>query len=92
MATVESHREEHTELEELVGLTVHYQKHKPGSNLNVESVPESPFRIESITRFGKRVVINDGEIVMEDVPTVMMRGGRVAFLLHSGEELYFFVE
>ncbi|MET3291366.1 UNVERIFIED_CONTAM: hypothetical protein ABID98_003936 [Brevibacillus sp. OAP136] len=91
MATVKSRQEEYTEMEALVGLAVHYQKHKPGVNLNVERLPRDVFRIESVHRFGKRVVINDGIIVMEDVPAVIMRGGRAAFLLPTGEELYFFV-
>lgn len=92
MATVMSRQEEYTEMEMLVGLTIRYQKHKPGSNLNVESLPKQAFQIETIHRFGKRVVVNDGFIVMEDVPSVMIRGGRAAFLLPTGEELYFFVE
>lgn len=92
MATVKSRQEEYTEMEMLVGLTVRYQKHKPGNNLNVERLPKESFRIEKIHRFGNRVVVNDGIIVMEDVPAVIMRGSRAAFLLPTGEEIYFFVE
>lgn len=92
MATVESHQVECTAVEMLVGLKVCYQKHKPGTNLILERLPKEAFRIDSVNRFGTRIVVNDGAVIMEGVPTVMMRKRRVAFLLPSGEELYFTVE
>jgi hypothetical protein len=55
-------------------------------------MPQGTFRIESVNRFGERIVLNDGIVVMESAPTVIERGGRIALLLATGEELYFFVE
>jgi len=92
MATVEAHQQCSVFMEQLLGRTVRYQKHKPGSNLSVERLPEGKFQIESVHRFGNRVVLNDGVIVMENAPTVMERGGRIALLFATGEELYFVAE
>lgn len=92
MATVEAHQDFSTAVEELLGRIVRYQKHKPGKHLSMERVPQTFFQIESVNRFGNRVILNDGMIVMEGAPTVMERGGRIALLLATGEELYFFVE
>jgi hypothetical protein len=92
MATVEAHRNFSTGVELLLGRIVRYQKHKPGKHLSLERMPRDGFRIESVNRFGNRVVINDGIVVMEGAPTVMERGGRLALLLATGEELYFTVE
>jgi hypothetical protein len=55
-------------------------------------MPQGVFQIESVHRFGSRVVLNDGAVTMESAPTVMERGGRIALLLATGEELYFFAE
>ncbi len=93
MATVGTHQEQSTGVEVLLGQKVSYQKHKPGANLSVERLDrEEVIQIDSVNRFGNRIVVNDGAIVMEDVPAVMMRGGRVAFLLPTGEELYLTME
>ncbi len=90
MATVEAHQEADTFVEQLLGKRVKYQKHRPGRNLLLKKVPEDVFQIETIHQFGKRIIINDGEIVMEIAPTVMKRRGRIALLLPTGEELYFY--
>ncbi|RNB77796.1 hypothetical protein EDM59_30470 [Brevibacillus nitrificans] len=93
MATVEAHQPRSAaKVEQLLGRTVRYQKHKPGRHLSVERLPKESFQIEAIHRFGSRVVLNDGLIVMEDAPTVMERRGRIGLLLTTGEELYFTVE
>lgn len=92
MATVEAHQELSTNVEMLLGRKVCYQKHKPGRNLSVERMPKGFFRIESIAQFGNRFILNDGAIVMENAPTVIERGGRVALLLTTGEELFFYTE
>lgn len=92
MATVEAHRNFTIGVEQLLGRLVRYQKHKPGMHLSLERMPQERFRIESVNRFGNRVVINDGVVVMEGAPTVMERQGRLALLLATGEELYFIVE
>ena len=92
MATVEAHQLYSVPVEQLLGRTVRYQKHKPGRHLSVERLPRESFQIETVHRFGSRVVLNDGAIVMEDAPTVMERGGRIAFLLATGEELYLLTE
>lgn len=92
MATVEAHQVCSASVEQLLGRRVRYQKHKPGRYLSVERVPQEVFQIKSVNRFGSRVVLNDGAIVMENAPTVMERGGRIALLLTTGEELYFTVE
>jgi hypothetical protein len=92
MATVEAHQHRSATVEQLLGRRVRYQKHKPGRYLSLERVPQGTFQIETVHRFGSRVVLNDGVIVMEDAPTVMERGGRIALLLATGEELYFTTE
>lgn len=93
MATsVEAHQTSTTLVQVLLERRVRYQKHKPGRNLSLERVPEGFFQIDSIHQFGNRIVINDGIIVMEVAPTVMMRRGRIALLLPTGEELYFIIE
>ncbi|HZG16172.1 MAG TPA: hypothetical protein VE710_14305 [Candidatus Bathyarchaeia archaeon] len=92
MATVEAHQEPATFVEQLLGKRVRYQKHKPGKNLLMERVPKGVFQIEKIHQFGDRIILNDGDIVMEIAPTVMERGGRMALLLPTGEELYFYTE
>jgi len=92
MATVEAHQEVPTTVDVLLGRNVRYQKHKPGRALSVEGVPEGVFQIESLHRFGHRIVINGGMIVMETAPTVVERRGRIALLLPTGEELYFYAE
>ncbi|MFY0545776.1 hypothetical protein [Brevibacillus sp. H7] len=92
MATVEAHQEFSTTVEQLLGRVVRYQKHKPGRHLSLERVPQGYFQIESVHRFGSRIILNDGTIVLESAPTVMERGRRIALLLTTGEELYFFVE
>ncbi|GED61255.1 hypothetical protein ABE237_22645 [Brevibacillus formosus] len=92
MATVEAHQKCSASVEQLLGRQVRYQKHKPGRHLSVERVPQGAFQIESVHRFGDRVVLNDGLIVMENAPTVMERGGRIALLFATGEELYFVTE
>lgn len=92
MATVEAHQLCSASVEQLLGKRVSYQKHKPGRHLSVERMPQGVFQIETVHRFGDRVVINDGVIVMENAPAVMERGGRMALLLTTGEELYFIVE
>jgi hypothetical protein len=92
MATVEAHHDCSTGVEQLLGRQVRYQKHKPGRHLSLDRVPQEVFQIKSVNRFGSRVVLNDGAIVMENAPTVMERGGRIALLLTTGEELYFIVE
>ncbi|QRG67842.1 hypothetical protein [Brevibacillus choshinensis] len=92
MATVEAHQHCSATVEQLLGRRVRYQKHKPGRHLSVERLPKDVFQIESVHRFGSRVILNDGVIVMEDAPTVIERGGRIALLLATGEELYFVKE
>ena len=93
MATVEAHQPRSAaKVEQLLGRTVRYQKHKPGRHLSVERLPKESFQIETIHRFGSRVVLNDGIIVMENAPTVMERGGRIALLFATGEELYLMAE
>jgi len=92
MATVEAHQEPATFVEQLLGKRVSYQKHKPGKNLLLKRVPKGVFQIEKIHQFGDRIILNDGDIVMEIAPTVMERGGRLALLLPTGEELYFYTE
>ena len=92
MATVEAHQVCSASVEQLLGRRVRYQKHKPGRHLSVERMPRENFRIDTVNRFGSRVVLNDGAIVMESAPTVMERKGRIALLLATGEELYFTVE
>ncbi|UFJ40586.1 hypothetical protein LOK74_21620 [Brevibacillus humidisoli] len=88
--TVEAHHASTMTVEALLGRRVRYQKHKPGKSLSVERVPAGFFQIESIHRFGNRIVVNDGMIVMETAPTVMERRGRIALLFPTGEELYFY--
>jgi hypothetical protein len=92
MATVEAHQDCFTTVEQLLGRRVRYQKHKPGRHLSLERMPQGQFQIETAHRFGTRIILNDGLIVMEGAPTVMERGGRIALLLETGEELYFFAE
>lgn len=92
MATVEAHQEPATFVEQLLGKRVKYQKHKPGKNLLLKRVPQDGFRIETIHQFGSRIIINDGDIVLEIAPTVMERRGRIALLLPTGEEIYFYQE
>ncbi|MEJ8547129.1 hypothetical protein [Brevibacillus borstelensis] len=92
MATVEAHQDRSTGVEVLLGRLVRYQKHKPGRHLSVDRMPKGTFRIESVNRFGERIILNDGIVVMEAAPTVIERGGRIALLLATGEELYFTVE
>lgn len=92
MATVEAHQDFSTNVEVLLGCRVSYQKHKPGKHLSVERLPKGVFLIDSIHQFGKRIIVNDGSIVMEIAPTVIQRGGRIALLLPTGEELYLLVE
>jgi hypothetical protein len=92
LATVEAHQDRSTGVDVLLGRRVRYQKHKPGRHLSVDRMPQGTFRIESVNRFGERIVLNDGIVVMESAPTVIERGGRIALLLATGEELYFFVE
>ncbi len=91
MATVNAHQSRTTRVEELLGRTVCYQKHKPGKHLSLERMPEGDFQIESVRQFGDCLIVNDGVIVMEGAPTVMLRRGRLALLLSTGEELYFHV-
>ena len=91
MATVEAHQVLSTSVECLLGKEVRYQKHKPGTNLLVKRVPNEFFQISTIRQFGNRTIINDGDIVLEGAPTVMLRKGRIAILLATGEELYFLV-
>lgn len=92
MATVEAHHDTSTFVEQLLGRRVRYQKHKPGSNLLLKRMPKEAFQIETIHQFGNRIIMNDGDIVMEIAPTVMERRGRMALLLETGEELYFYIE
>lgn len=92
MATVEAHQDCSANVELLLGRRVRYQKHKPGRHLSLDRMPQGVFQIESVYRFGSRVVLNDGAVTMESAPTVMERGGRIALLLATGEELYFFAE
>ncbi|EST51705.1 hypothetical protein T458_25295 [Brevibacillus panacihumi W25] len=93
MATVEAHHDVcSTDVEQLLGRRVRYQKHKPGRYLSLERIPLVAFQIDTVNRFGSRVVLNDGAVVMESAPTVMERAGRIALLLATGEELYFTVE
>lgn len=92
MATVEAHQQCSTSVEQLLGRQVRYQKHKPGRYLSMERFPQGAFQIETVHRFGDRVILNDGLIVMENAPTVMERGGRIALLFATGEELYFLAE
>ncbi|MFD2369652.1 hypothetical protein ACFSO0_06710 [Brevibacillus sp. GCM10020057] len=93
MATVEAHQDcSATTAEQLLGRRVRYQKHKPGRHLSVERLPKESVQIETVHRFGCRIVFNDGMIVMENAPTVMERGGRIALLLATGEELYLLTE
>jgi hypothetical protein len=92
MATVEAHHVCSAGVEQLLGRRVCYQKHKPGRYLSVERVPQGVFQIDSVNRFGSRVVLNDGVVVMENAPTVIERKGRIALLLATGEELFFTVE
>jgi len=93
MATVEAHHDcSAAKVEQLLGRKVRYQKHKPGRHLSVERLPRECIQIETVHRFGCRVVFNDGMIVMENAPTVMERGGRIALLLSTGEELYLMAE
>lgn len=93
MATIEAHRTSTTMLVQvLLDRRIRYHKHKPGINLSLERMPEDFFQVVSIHQFGDRIVINDGIVVMEVAPAVFMRRGRVALLLPTGEELYFFVE
>ncbi|WP_126424722.1 hypothetical protein [Brevibacillus marinus] len=86
--TVEAHHATTMTVEQLLGRLVRYQKHKPGAYLSLERMPAGFFQIESVHRFGNRIVVNDGMIVMETDPTVMERGGRIALLFPTGEELY----
>ncbi|MGZ0051297.1 hypothetical protein [Brevibacillus gelatini] len=88
MATVEAHHQRSASVEQLLGRHVRYQKHKPGRHLLLKRLPLGSFQIETVHRFGERVVLNDGLIVMENAPTVMERGGRIALLFATGEELY----
>ncbi|GEB35339.1 MULTISPECIES: hypothetical protein [Brevibacillus] len=88
MATVEAHHKCSASVEQLLGRQVRYQKHKPGRHLSLERLSLGSFRIETVHRFGDRVVLNDGLIVMENAPAVMERGGRIALLFATGEELY----
>jgi hypothetical protein len=92
MATVEAHQDCSAAVERLLGRRVRYQKHKPGRHLSLERMPQGVFQIETVHRFGTRIIVNDGAIVMEGAPTVMERRGRIALLLETGEELYFFAE
>ncbi len=92
MATVEAHQAQSATVEMLLGSMVCYQKHKPGRNLSLDRLPNGYFQITSIHQFGNRIIFNDGVIVMEGDPTVMCRKGRLALLLPTGEELYFFVQ
>lgn len=92
MATVEAHQDLSTDVEMLLGRKVCYQKHKPGKHLSVEMMPKGFFQIESIAHFGSRIVVNDGVIVMENAPAVIERRGRIALLLHTGEELFLYTE
>lgn len=92
MATVEAHQDLSTNVEMLLGRKLIYQKHKPGKNLSLERMPKTAFRIDSIHQFGSRIILNDGVIVMENAPTVIERKGRIALLLPTGEELYFYSE
>lgn len=86
--TVEAHHATTMKVEQLLGRHVRYQKHKPGRSLSLERMPAGFFQIESVHRFGNRIVVNDGMIVMENDPTVMERRGRIALLFPTGEELY----
>ena len=90
--TIEAHQTSTTLVQVLLERRVRYQKHKPGNNLSVERMPEGVFQIDSIHQFRERIIINDGIIVMEVAPAVMMRRGRIALLLPTGEELYFVIE
>jgi hypothetical protein len=92
MATVEAHQDCPANVGQLLGRRVRYQKHKPGRHLSLERMPQGVFQIESVYRFGTRIIVNDGAIVMESAPTVMERAGRIALLLATGEELYFYAE
>ncbi|MFM1655037.1 hypothetical protein ACI7RC_23525 [Brevibacillus sp. B_LB10_24] len=92
MATMEAHQVHSTAVEMLLGRQVRYQKHKPGKSLLLKGIPEGFFQIDSISRFGDRIVMNDGAIVMESAPTVIQRKGRIVLFLPTGEELYFFTE
>ncbi|GAA4721503.1 hypothetical protein [Brevibacillus fulvus] len=92
MATVEAHQEVPTSMGLLLGKRLIYQKHKPGKCLSVERLPREAFQIESIRQFGSRIIINDGMLVLESIPTVTERKGRIALLLPTGEELYFYVD
>jgi hypothetical protein len=92
MATIEAHQEQSTHVEVLLDRRVRYQKHKPGAHLSLERMPQGVFRIDSINQFGSRISINGGAIVLEAAPTVVERRGRIALLLPTGEELYFYAE
>ncbi|MCG7319069.1 MULTISPECIES: hypothetical protein [Brevibacillus] len=92
MATVIAHTTQALTLETIIGLQVRYQKHRPGAFLSVEEMPKGAFPIESVHQFGKHMVINDGLIMMESAPTVIIRNGRIAFLLPTGEELYLLIQ
>jgi hypothetical protein len=92
VATVEAHQEQTTSVQVLLDRMVRYQKHKPGAHLSLERMPKEVFRIESIHQFGSRIIINGGAIALESAPAVVERGGRIALLLPTGEELYFYAE
>lgn len=92
MATVEAHQDVSTFSQMLLGKRVRYQKHKPGNSLLLKRIPRDAFQIESVYQFGECMIINDGVIVMEYAPAVVERRGRLALLLPTGEEIYFFVE
>lgn len=90
MATVNAHQVLPTPVERLLGRMVCYQKHKPGKHLSVERLPQGFFQITAVHRFGDSIIMNDGLIVMEAAPAVVERKGRIALLLPTGEELYFY--
>lgn len=91
MATVEAHHVQAISLELLLDRMVCYQKHKPGNHLFLDRMPDGFFKITTVRRFGDRTILNDGVIVLVGVPTVVIRGGRAALLLPTGEELFFSV-
>ncbi|QDX92011.1 hypothetical protein EEL32_16120 [Brevibacillus laterosporus] len=92
MATVIAHTTHALTVDMLIGHQVRYQKHRPGTYLSVEGMPKGTFPIESVHQFGKYMVVNDGSIMMEGAPTVIIRNGRIAFLLPTGEELYLLIQ
>lgn len=89
MATVEAHQDRSTGVDVLLGRRVRYQKHKPGRHLSVDRMPQGTFRIESVNRFGERIVLNDGIVVMESAPTVIERGEELLFCSQPGKSSTF---